>query len=112
MSGCNPDTIIRNYGHRHSLACDHDPFMTHDGRVIYLEEDEFHEHCDKGHTHKAKLHLTDTFNRIARSEEEAADIKENYVFIRKDGNAELRTPAPITKQNKNGYNVVGMLMRL
>ena len=112
MSGCNPDTIIRKDGHRHSLVCRHDAFLTADGRVVYLEGEDFHENCESGHTHQAKLHLTETFNRVVRSEEESAKIKENHVFIRDDGNAELRQPAPVTKQNKAGFQVVGMLMRL
>lgn len=112
MSGCNPDTIIRKAGHKHSLVCGHDSYITSDGRIVYLDGDQFEETCDSGHTHEAKLHISETFNRVARSEEEAADIKENYVFIREDGNAELRKPSLPTKKDQQPYHIVGMLMRL
>ncbi|MCB9990792.1 MAG: hypothetical protein H6867_05365 [Rhodospirillales bacterium] len=93
-SGCSPETIIHNDGHKHSLLCAHKAFLdVARNRVVYLQDDEFHETCDHGHVHRAPLCPKQEFTKVARPDEDCSKRKDCHVHIREDGVAEVHKPA-------------------
>ena len=93
MSGCDPDTIIHDHPHEHSLLCDHHAFYDkRRGKVVYLHGDEMHENCEDGHTHRAQVCLTHEFTKVAGPDEDCSQRDDCHIHIRKDGVAELHHP--------------------
>lgn len=94
MSGCDPDSIIHDHPHQHSLMCDHRAYYdSARSKVMYLHDDEFHENCDDGHTHLSKICLQHEFTKVAKPGEDCSARDDCHVHIRDDGVAELHHPA-------------------
>lgn len=100
-SGCDPETLIPDHPHTHNLLCDHHAFFDEKRRkVVYLHDDELHENCDDGHTHRSKICLTHEFTKVAAPGEDCSKRTDCHVHIRKDGAAELHHPADAKSKDK------------
>lgn len=113
MSGCNPDTILHNHKHAHSLLCDHHAFFDkRQGKVVYLHDDEMHENCENGHTHRSQICLKHEFSKVVGPDEDCSQRDDCHIHIRDDGAAELHHPATDPKTGKRVCETVTVLTPL
>ncbi|GEM_PF-1907109 len=105
-SGCDPGTLIPDHPRTHSLLYDRFAFFDEGRRkVVYLHDDEIHENCEHGHTHRSKICLTHEFTKVAAPEEDCSLRKDCHIHIRKDGAAELHHPADAKTKDKKCVTV-------
>ena len=67
---------------------------------MYLHDDEFHENCDDGHTHRSQPCLSHEFTKVADPDEDCSLRDDCHIHVREDGVAELHHPADEESKDK------------